>query len=89
MEYLSSLSPDCLKEKKYWDFFYLYAGQVTPGFFEYILSHRSELFRLYGEEKVRKKITDLWLPVLKNLLKKVPLRSRIQSIYQTAEERES
>lgn len=61
VEYLSSLSPDCLKEKKYWDFFYLYAGQVIPGFFEYILSHRSELFRLHGEEKVRKKITDLWI----------------------------
>ena len=61
VEYLSSFSPDCLKEKKYWDFFYLYAGQVTPEFFEYILSHRYELFGLYGEEEVRKKITDLWV----------------------------
>lgn len=68
-EYLTPLSPDCLKEKKYWDYFNQYAINTTPDFFDYILSHRSELFRLYEEDKVRKKIAALWIAGAENFVK--------------------
>lgn len=61
MEYLSPLTPECLKQAKYWDFFYQYGIQATPELFEYVLGHRHELFALYGEEKVSGKITNLWI----------------------------
>lgn len=61
MEYLSPLSPECLKTARYWELFYRYTIHITPEFFEFVLEHRNELFALYGEEKVHKKITGLWI----------------------------
>lgn len=69
MEYLSPLSPECLKETKYWNFFYQYGNQATSDFFEYILSHRTELFGRYGEDRVRKKIIDLWTAGAENFVR--------------------
>ena len=69
MEYLTPMSPGCLKEKKYWDYFNRYGLYATPDFFEYVLTHRNELMQQYGDEVVRKKISALWITGAENFVK--------------------
>lgn len=68
MEYLATLSPECLKEKKQWDFFNRYVISASPAFFEYVMGNRNELFGLYGEEQVRRKISALWISGAENFV---------------------
>lgn len=69
MEYLAPLSPESLKEKKYWDYFNHYGIYATPVFFEYVLTHRNELMLLYGNEVIRKKISALWIAGAESFVK--------------------
>lgn len=68
MEYLTPFTAKCLKEPKYWDYFIQYGISATPEFFEYVLTHRSELYQLYGEEVVQKKIAALWIAGAENFV---------------------
>lgn len=61
MQYLNTMDPACLEEKRYWDFFYKYGVNVEPSFFDYVLSNRDKLTGLYGKETVQNKISELWI----------------------------
>ncbi len=61
MRYLGTMSPSCLEERKYWEFFNKYGVDVEPSFFDYVLSNREKLMELYGAETVQNKISELWI----------------------------
>ncbi len=61
VKYLGTMTPACLKEKRYWDFFNKYIVDVEPVFFDYILSNQDKLMGLYGEKTVKNKISELWI----------------------------
>lgn len=68
MVYLGSMAPEKLQEAHYWELFELYGLNASPAWFDYVLSHRSELYALYGEDKVRKKIAALWIAGAENFV---------------------
>lgn len=69
MDYLKGLAPECLKEKRYWDFLIRYVQQADPVFFDYLLTHRAEFYALYGEKEVSQKISDFWITGAENFVK--------------------
>lgn len=68
-EYLHPLSPECLKETKYWRLFERYIIVAEPAFFDYVLSEREVLESLYGEKNVAQKISALWIAGAENFVK--------------------
>lgn len=68
MIYFGSKSPEILKEAHYWELFNLYGLNASPAFFDYVLSHRSELYTLHGENEVRQKIAALWIAGAENFV---------------------
>lgn len=69
MVYFERLSPEKLKEARYWNLLERYGLNLSAEYFDYVLSHRNELYVLYGEEKVRKKIAALWVAGAENFVK--------------------
>ncbi len=69
MKYLGEMTPKCLGEKRYWDFFNKYVVNVDSVFFDYVLSHRDELSKLYGEKTVKSKISELWISKAESFVK--------------------
>lgn len=69
MEYLTPLSPDCLRQEKYWDLFNKYALVAETSFFDYTLLHRAELGKMYGDETVHNKISALWIAGAVNFIR--------------------
>lgn len=53
--YFSALPSDCLRDAEYWDIFDRYYMLADTDLFQYVLTHRKELYDLYGEDKVRKR----------------------------------
>ncbi len=66
--YLDKKSPEVLKEVHYWKLLEQYGINLSPAFFDYILSHRNELYGLYGEANVRQKIAALWVAGAENFV---------------------
>ncbi len=66
--YFGKKTPGVLKEAHYWKLLEHYGINLSPAFFDYILSHRHELYDLYGEKNVRQKIADLWIAGAENFV---------------------
>lgn len=66
--YFAPKSPTLLKEAHYWQLLDQYGINLSPAFFDYILSHRNELYDLYGEANVRKKMAALWVAGAENFV---------------------
>ena len=66
--YFSALPSDCLREAEYWDIFDRYYMLADTDLFQYVLTHRKELYDLYGEDKVRKKIAAVWIAGAENFV---------------------
>lgn len=66
--YFSALPSDCLREAEYWDIFNRYYRFADTDLFQYVLTHRQELYDLYGEDKVRKKIAAVWIAGAENFV---------------------
>lgn len=67
--YFSALSPDCLRNTEYWDIFDRYYMLADTDLFQYVLTHRKELYGLYGEDRVRKKIAAVWVTGAENFVR--------------------
>ena len=66
--YFSALPSDCLRDAEYWDIFDRYYMLADTDLFQYVLTHRKELYDLYGEDKVRKKIAAVWIAGAENFV---------------------
>lgn len=66
--YFAGKPPALLMESHYWEMLVRYCINPSPVFFDYILMHRNELYDLYGESAVRKKVAALWVAGAENFV---------------------
>lgn len=58
--YLSGMSPEQLKEKKYWELFEAYVTDAGSDVFYRVYSRKGEFYPLYGKENTDRKINSVW-----------------------------
>ena len=66
--YFSALTPDCLRQSRYWSVFERYVLSADSDLFGYVLTNRKLLAEQYGEEQVKKKIAAIWMAGAENFV---------------------
>ena len=66
--YFSALTPDCLRQSRYWSVFERYDLSADSDLFGYVLTNRKLLAEQYGEEQVKKKIAAIRMAGAENFV---------------------